>query len=163
LTCGLDTNILVYTLDELCPENERCASILDRLPTEFLIALTPTTLHEAYTVLVYARKWERDEALRHRVALMKNPYVRFYNQTREVTTPGLHLANRYSIRGRDALVLSNLLINRVNTTYTYDEEIKKLGKVTWLERSLMIEDPTAEQRAQQGQIHPSPIIQSTPS
>lgn len=141
MICGLDTNILVYVLDPLCPENERCSFILDRLSTEFSIALNPTTIHEAYTVLVYARKWERDETRRRLTSLLKDPYVRFYNQTKEVTILGLHLANRYAIRGRDALILSNLLVNKVDAIYTHDEEVKKLGKVTWRDRSLTVKDP----------------------
>jgi len=143
LIAGLDTNILVYVLDPLCPENQHCASILDQLSQEFFIALNPTTVHEAYTVLVYARKWERDETRRRLTALLKDPYVKFYNQTREATVLGLHLANRYAIRGRDALILSNLLVNKADMIYTHDEEIKKLGEVTWRDRSLVIRDPLA--------------------
>lgn len=144
MSCGLDTNILVYLLDPLCPENRVCAFILERLSPEFTIALNPTTVHEAYTVLVYARKWEREDARRRLTALLKDPYVKFYNQTRDSTMLGLHLAEKYAIRGRDALILSNLLMNKVGVIYTHDKEIKRLAKVTWQGRDLAIEDPVTK-------------------
>jgi len=138
---GIDTNILVYILDPLCPENERCKFILDSLSEDFLIALNPTVMHEVYTVLVYARKWERDEARRRLTGLLKDPYVMFHNQTKSASILGLHLANKYKIRGRDALILSNLITNRVNVIYTHDEEVKKLKEITWRDRKLTIKDP----------------------
>jgi len=138
---GIDTNILVYILDPLCPENEHCKFILDSLSEEFLIALNPTVIHEVYTVLVCARRWERDEARRRLAGLLKDPYVMFHNQTKGVSILGLHLANKYKIRGRDALILSNLITNRVNMMYTHDEEVKKLKEVIWRDRKLTIKDP----------------------
>lgn len=138
---GIDTNVLVYILDPLCPENEQCKFILDNLSNEFLIALNPTVMHEVYTVLVYARRWERDEARRRLASLLKDPYVVFYNQTKNASILGLHLANKYRILGRDALILSNFLTNKVNIMYTHDEEVKKLKEVTWRDRKLVINDP----------------------
>jgi len=80
---GLDTNIICYALDEEYPENKQLNDLLLKLSTENKIAINPTTIHEAYHVLVFGHKWYPKEAANALRVLLKNPYIEFYNQTKK--------------------------------------------------------------------------------
>ena len=89
---GLDTNILCYTLDPVYPEHEKVKHILLTLSTEDRIALNPTVLHEAYHTLVYYLEWTPEETRKRLTALLKHPYIEFYNQTKKTSIIALNLA-----------------------------------------------------------------------
>lgn len=88
---GLDTNIICYALDEDYPENKKLNDLLLNLSQENKIAINPTTIYEAYHVLVFGEKWEREEAAQAIRLLLKNPYIEFYNQTKKISTIALDL------------------------------------------------------------------------
>ena len=50
---GLGTNIICYVLDQNYPENKQLKDLLLNLTPENKIAVNPTTIHEAYDVLVF--------------------------------------------------------------------------------------------------------------
>jgi predicted nucleic acid-binding protein len=59
---GLDANILCYALDDEYPEHEALKDLLLTLSAENKVAFNPTTIHEAYHILVYSQKWIPKEA-----------------------------------------------------------------------------------------------------
>jgi predicted nucleic acid-binding protein len=138
---GLDTNILCYALDEEYPENKLLSDLLLKLSIENKIAINPTTIHEAYHVLVFGHKWYPDEAANAIRLLLKNPYIEFYNQTRKTSIIALNLSVKYKLGGRDALIIANFLANQTPTMYTHDKELLKLQKITWKNTNLTFKDP----------------------
>jgi predicted nucleic acid-binding protein len=138
---GLDTNILCYALDEEYPENKHLSDLLLKLSIENKIAINPTTIHEAYHVLVFGHKWYPDEAANAIRLLLKNPYIEFYNQTRKTSIIALNLSVKYKLGGRDALIIANFLANQTPTMYTHDKELLKLQKITWKNTNLTFKDP----------------------
>jgi predicted nucleic acid-binding protein len=141
VTIGLDTNILCYALDKTYPEHAKVKDLLIALSPENLIALNPTVLHEAYHTLVYYLEWDPEEAARRISALLKHPYIEFYNQTQKTSLIALNLAVKHSLDGRDALITANYIANKIPVIYTHDKQLLKLQKITWKNTSLTYKDP----------------------
>ena len=141
---GLDTNIICYALDEDYPENKKLNDLLLNLSQENKIAINPTTIHEAYHVLVFGEKWCPGEAAHAMRLLLKNPYIEFYNQTRKISTIALDLSVQYKLGGRDALIIANYIANQIPTLYTHDRELLKHQRITYKNNNLTIKDPLQE-------------------
>jgi predicted nucleic acid-binding protein len=142
---GLDTNILCYALEPAYPEHEKVKDLLITLSPENFVALNPTVLHEAYHTLVYYSEWVPEEAARRLTALLKHPYIEFYNQTQKTSQIALHLAVKYGIDGRDALITANYITNKIALLYTHDKALLKLQKVTWKNTNLTYKDPITQE------------------
>ena len=141
MIAGLDTNILCYALDEDYPENKKLNGLLLNLSSENKVALNPTTIHEAYHVLVFGEKWRPEDAAHAIKLLLKNPYIEFYNQTRKTSAIALDIAVKYKLGGRDALISANYLANQTPTLYTHDKTLLKHQKITHKNTTLPIKDP----------------------
>ncbi len=141
---GLDTNILCYSLDPAFPEHRRAARLLGDLSPEFSISLNPTVFHESYHTLVYGQKWTREEARTRLGMMLRHPYIGFCNQTKLTSSLALRLAGKYSLGGRDSLILANFLANEVPVLYTHDGDLLKLKSVEWKGRRMRILDPVGE-------------------
>ncbi len=98
---GLDTNIICYALDDDYPENKMLNDLLLNLSPEYKIAINPTTIHEAYHVLVYGHKWFPEEAAKAIGLLLKNPYTEFYN---DLVTPVVNKLNALGKNNIDVLL-----------------------------------------------------------
>jgi predicted nucleic acid-binding protein len=138
---GLDTNIICYALDEDYPENKQLNDLLLNLSAENKIAINPTTIHEAYHVLVFGHKWHPEEAANAIGLLLKNPYAEFYNQTRKTSIIALNISVQYNLGGRDSLIVANFLANQTSTMYTHDKTLLNLQKITWKNANLTFKDP----------------------
>lgn len=138
---GLDTNILCYAIDEDYPENKQLNDLLLNLSPENKIAINPTTLHEAYHVLVFGERWYPDEAAHAIKLLLKNPYIEFYNQTKKTSIIALDLATQYKLGGRDALIIANFMANQTLALYTHDKQVLKHKRIIYKNMELMIKDP----------------------
>ncbi|MGA2665944.1 MAG: PIN domain-containing protein [Nitrososphaerales archaeon] len=143
MTTGLDTNVLCYVLDPAFSEHGPVAGLFRSLSQERTVAVNPTVLHECYHTLIYSQRWVRDEARRRLVALLRHPYVEFYNQTRSVSLLALNLAGKYQLGGRDSVILANFLANHCPVVYTHDAELLKVGELSWRTLSMRLEDPVA--------------------
>lgn len=141
---GLDTNIICYALDEDYPENKKLNDLLLNLSQENKIAINPTTIHEAYNVLVFGEKWDPEEAAHAIRLLLKNPHIEFYNQTKKISTIALDLSVQYKLGGRDALIIANYIVNQIPTLFTHDRELLKHQKITYKNTNLKIKDPLQE-------------------
>jgi predicted nucleic acid-binding protein len=128
-------------MDPAYPENKTCRKYLTELSSAKQIALNPTVVHEAYHVLVFGQKWEPREAHTRLGAIITHPNAAFFNQTRTTCSIGLRIAEEKKLGGRDSLILSNFLTNRVSELHTHDKELKNLGSVSWKNTTLTIIDP----------------------
>jgi predicted nucleic acid-binding protein len=144
MTIGLDANIICYALDENYPENKKLGNLFLNLSPETKIALNPTTLHEAYHVLVYSQKWFPEDAAKELKLLLKHEYTEFFSQTRKNCTIALNLSVKYKIGGRDALIIANFIANKIPLMYTHDIELLKTQKITWKNSTLTFKDPLTE-------------------
>jgi len=138
---GLDTNILCYALDLVYPEHGKVADLLMNLSPDRGVALNPTVLHEAYHTLVYYLEWSPKEAARRLVALLRHPFIEFFNQTQKTSIIALNLSVKHDLGGRDTLIIANFIANQIPLMYTHDKEILKLQKITWKNTNLTFKDP----------------------
>ncbi len=67
--------------------------------------------------------------------------MEFYGQTRRISLIGLDLAARLNLGGRDPLILANFMANEVQVLYSHDDTLTKLGRVSWKNSTIKIEDP----------------------
>jgi predicted nucleic acid-binding protein len=141
---GLDTNVLCYALDPVYPEHGKVADLLTSLSPERVVALNPTVLHETYHTLVFYLEWSPEEAARRLVALLRHPFIEFFNQTQKTTLIALNLSVKHNLGGRDALITANFIANKTPTMYTHDKELLKLQKITWKNTNLTFKDPLNE-------------------
>ena len=84
-------------LDEAYPEHEKAKSLLLNLSAESKIALNPTIIHEKYHILVFSQKWILQEAADTLKVLLKNPFIKFVNQTRKNSTIALNISVKYNL------------------------------------------------------------------
>jgi predicted nucleic acid-binding protein len=138
---GLDTNILCYCLDPAFPEHEKLKDLLTTLSPDKRVAINPTILHETYHTLVFSQKWVPEEAKRRLKMLLKHPHIEFFNQTRKVCSVALDLAVEQRLGGRDALIIANLLTNKISIIYTHDQDLLALSKISWRNFHLTLKDP----------------------
>jgi predicted nucleic acid-binding protein len=142
LTIGLDTNILCYALDPAYPEHTKLQKILLELSSTNTIAVNPTVLHETYHVLVFYSQWIPNEAANRLKMILKHPYIKFCNQTKQTSQLAINLATKHNLGGRDALIVANFLQNKIPLIYTHDNELLRLGIVSWKAFTAKFEDPT---------------------
>lgn len=141
---GVDTNILCYALETAYPEHEKVKDLLITLSSERGVALNPTVLHEAYHTLVFYLEWTPEEAARRLAALLRHPYIEFFNQTQKTSLIALNLSVKHNLGGRDALIISNFLANKIPIMYTHDKELLKIQKITWKNTNLTFKDPLTQ-------------------
>ena len=144
MIAGLDTNILCYALDKTYPENKILGSLLLNLSDENTIALNPTVLHETYHTLVFGQKWSSREAAIRLDALLRHPFIDFFNQTKKTSHIALNLSVKHALGGRDALIVASYIANKIPVIYTHDKELLKLQKITWKNTCLNFKDPTKQ-------------------
>lgn len=133
---AIDSNILVAYLDRDHPQHQRVKSLASKR-----VALNPTVIHETYHALVFKLKWLPEEAgLALREALDDRNNL-FLNQTLDTTRTGLALAERYSLGGRDALILANYMSSSVSRLQTFDKALLTLERVVYGHHELKIRSP----------------------
>jgi len=133
---AIDSNILVAYLDRDHPQHQRVKSLASKR-----VALNPTVIHETYHALVFKLKWSPEEAgLALREALDDRNNL-FLNQTLDTTRTGLALAERYSLGGRDALILANYVSSSVSHLQTFDKALLALERVVYGRHELKMRSP----------------------
>jgi len=130
---AIDSNVLVAYVDRGHPQHTRVTSLARRR-----VALNPTVAHETYHTLVFKMKWERDDASNTLQEMLDDADILFLNQTKDTTRIGLRFAERYSIGGRDALILASFLHPSVAEFKTFDKELISLRSVEHGRRKLII-------------------------
>ena len=143
LTVGLDTNILCYSLDPAYAEHPRAKDLLLSLSNENTLAINPTVIHESYHTLVHGQKFTRAEATNRLGLVLNHPYIYFLNQTKRTCQIGLDIATRYTLGGREALILANYISSKVPVIYTHDRELLSLQCVKWRSATIDTRDPLA--------------------
>lgn len=130
---GIDTNILVSFLDKRHPDHKNAKKI-ENLST----SVNPTIIHEAFHVLVFKQKWKHQTAKNTLIDYIDLDTVKFLNQTKFIAKLGLRIGTRYKLKGRDSLILANLLANYIQKLVTFDGELLRVKEVRDNNRILKI-------------------------
>jgi len=130
---AVDSNILAAYLDKEHPQHPKITYLAQRR-----VALNPTVVHETYHTLVFKMKWEANEASKTLLEMLDDSNILFLNQTKDTTRIGLRFAEKYSLGGRDALILANFLNPSIAEFKTFDKELIRLRRVEYARRKLTI-------------------------
>jgi len=130
---AIDSNVLVAYLDGEHPQHHKVSSLASRR-----VALNPTVVHETYHTLVFKMKWATSDAAEALNEMLDDSHILFINQTKDTTRMGLKFAERYSLGGRDALILANFVNPSVAEFRTFDQELIHLRTVEHGRRKLTI-------------------------
>ncbi len=135
---GIDTNILAYALDPTFSEHSEAKKAV--LSSEGW-AINSTVVHECYHTLVFRRKIPPVDSKLKIVELLKDSRTAFLNMTKSVSLFALDLATKTNLGGRDSLIIGCYLHNNIPEIYSHDEELTKLGRVSYKGRHARIIDP----------------------
>jgi predicted nucleic acid-binding protein len=135
---GLDTNILVYSLDPTFPEHDRAKKAI---LSSGGCAVNSTVIHETYHTLVFRRKISPIDSRRKLVEFLADRRMFFINMTKVVSLFAMNLAVKTKLGGRDSLIVGCYLHNRISEMYSHDDDLVKLKKLSMKERTLRIIDP----------------------
>jgi predicted nucleic acid-binding protein len=130
---AIDSNVLVAYVDGKHPQHNRVRALSSRR-----VALNPTVVHETYHTLVFKMKWSAADAAEALTEMLDDTHVLFINQTKDTTRIGLKFAERYSLGGRDALILANFVNPSVVEFRTFDKALVRLRRVAYGRRKLAI-------------------------
>ena len=133
---AVDSNVLLAYLDGEHPQHSKVSSLASRR-----VALNPTVVHETIHTLVFKMKWTPTDAAEALTEMLDDARILFINQTKDTTRTGLKFAERYSLAGRDALILANFINPSVAEFRTFDKGLIQLRRVEHGHRRLMIHSP----------------------
>jgi predicted nucleic acid-binding protein len=130
---AVDSNVLLAYLDLGHPQHRIVSSLASRR-----VALNPTVVHETYHTLVFKMKWRSNEAAEVLMEMLDDSHSLFLNQTKDTTNTSSKFAERYGLRGRDALILANSTNPSVAEFVTFDKQLIRLRRVEHGRRKLTI-------------------------
>lgn len=131
---GIDSNVLVAYLVADHPAHRRAASLRKKRH-----AVNPTVLHEAYHTCVFKLKRAPDETVTTLTDYMG--VSKCIPLSSKDTELGLRLALRYSLGGRDALILASYaLADGVNKFVTMDNSLLEIKTLKIGKRKLLVQD-----------------------
>ena len=126
----LDTNILVYAVEEDNPLHEKAAALINRVNAgALLICLSPQIIGELYSTITNPRKIVKtcppDEAVDITRSIWEMDTVLKIFPKRETVELTLDLVKRYQLKSLDffdAQIVATMLDNGVTTIYTVNEQ-----------------------------------------
>jgi len=126
----LDTNILVYSVEEDNPLHEEAINLINRAGTgELSICLSPQIIGELYSTITNPRKimkaCQPDEAVDIARSIWEMDTVLKIFPKRETLVLTLELVKRYQLKSLDffdAQIAATMLDNGVTTIYTVNEQ-----------------------------------------
>lgn len=136
---GVDSNVLLAYFADDYPQHREVKWLADAVHV-----VSPTVIHETYHVLVFKRKWDAHETtkiLSDYVSDMEQ--VLLVSQNRRTVMLGLSLASKFTLGGRDALIISSLILSNTNVSslVTFDSKLLELASVKYRNKIMNIERP----------------------
>ncbi len=135
---GLDTNILVYSLDPQLPEHAICREYILNLSSPILC---PAVIAETYHTLVFKRGYTSEDTRTKLKAVLTDKRPTFANHTQRSSLAGMNLAVKYRLGGRDSLILASYLLSRGIEMATHDRDLLKIRSVQLSGREILLTDP----------------------
>ena len=103
--------------------------------------MNSTVVHECYHTLVFKRKITPIDSKLKITGVLRDPRTTFLNLTKNVSLLALDIATRMNLGGRDSIIIGSYLHKQIPEIYSHDEELTKLGKVSFKGRQVSIKDP----------------------
>jgi len=128
---GLDSNILVYALNEDLPEHLPCKELLvDIAKGKHLVSIPSIVFMESFHALVKAFKFKETEVKKRLIAIIDSKNINVLDVSTSSILLAFEIANKYKTGGRDSLIAACLLENNIQEIYSHDSDFDKIKLIT---------------------------------
>ncbi|MBY9018101.1 MAG: type II toxin-antitoxin system VapC family toxin [Candidatus Lokiarchaeota archaeon] len=125
---GIDSNIIVYALNEDLPEHAFCKELLKIIINEKEIVSVPSIVFmESFHALVKAYKYKESEVKKRLIAIIDSRNVNILDITTSTILLAFEIAEKFETGGRDSLIAASLLENKVQEIYSHDSDFDKIS------------------------------------
>ncbi|TFG12233.1 MAG: PIN domain-containing protein [Promethearchaeota archaeon] len=124
---GIDSNILVYALNEDLPEHLPCKELLvDIVKGKHIVSIPSIVFMESFHALVKAFKFKEIEVKKRLIAIIDSKNINVLDVSTSSILLAFEIANKYKTGGRDSLIAACLLENNIQEIYSHDSDFDKI-------------------------------------
>ncbi len=130
---GIDSNILVYALNQDLPEHSPCKELLVNIIEDKEVVSIPSIVFmESFHALVFVYKFQVNEVKSRLIALIDSKNINVLDISTSSILLAFEIAEKYNTKGRDSLIAASLLENEIQEIYSHDmdfDNIKTLKRI----------------------------------
>ena len=127
---GVDSNIIVYALNQDLHEHGNCKGLLKKVADgEETISLPSIVFMESYHALVYAYKFDESEVKRRIIAIIDSENINVLEIAVSTILLAFEIAEEYKTGGRDSLIAASLLEHNIQEIYSHDKDFDKIKRI----------------------------------
>ena len=124
---GIDSNILVYSLNKDLPEHLPCKELLiDIINGKEVVSIPSIVFMECFHALVKAFKYKEVEVKKRLIAIIDSKNINVLDISTSSILLAFEIAEKYSTGGRDSLIAASLLENKIQEIYSHDTDFDKI-------------------------------------
>ncbi len=125
---GIDSNILVYALNQDLPEHLPCKELLiDIVNGKELVSIPSIVFMECFHALVKAFKYKEVEVKKRLLAIIDSKNINVLDISTSSILFAFEIAEKYRTGGRDSLIAASLLENKIQEIYSHDKDFDKIS------------------------------------
>lgn len=127
---GIDSNIIVYALNQDLPEYHHCKSLLMKIADgEETISAPSIVFMESYHALVNVYKFKESEVKRRIIAVIDSENINVLEISVSTILLAFEIAEECKTGGRNSLIAANLLENNLKEIYSHDKDLDKIKRI----------------------------------
>ena len=124
---GIDSNIIVYALNEDLPEHFFCKDLMKKVINgKEIVSIPSIVFMESFYALVYAYKFKETEVKKRLIALIDSRNMILMDITTATILLAFEIAEKFETGGRDSLIAASLLENKIQEIYSHDSDFDKI-------------------------------------
>ncbi len=124
---GIDSNILVYALNEDLPEHSPCKELLINIVNgKELVSIPSIVFMESFHALVKAFKYKEVEVKQRLIAITDSKNINVLDISTSSLLFAFEIAEKYGTGCRDSLIAASLLENKIQEIYSHDSDFDKI-------------------------------------
>ena len=124
---GIDSNIIVYALNQDLPEHLKCKNLFLNIAKGIEpVAIPSIAFMESYHALVRAYKFPDSEVKSRMIAIIDSENINVLDISVSTILLAFKIAEEFKTGGRDSLIAASLLENNVKEIYSQDKDFEKI-------------------------------------
>jgi predicted nucleic acid-binding protein len=128
---GIDSNILVYALNQDLPEHLPCKELLIKIVNgNELVSIPSIVFMECFHALVKAFEYKEGEVKKRLIAIIDSKNINVLDISTSSILFAFEIAEKYRTGGRDSLIAASLLENKIQEVYSHDSDFDKIKLIT---------------------------------
>ncbi|TFG28582.1 MAG: PIN domain-containing protein [Promethearchaeota archaeon] len=127
---GMDSNIIVYALNQDLPEHSECRNLLKNIAEgKETISIPSIVLMESYHALVNAYKYDGSEVKKRLISIIDSENINVLEISVSTILLAFEIADEYKTGGRDSLIAASLLEYDIKKIYSHDKDFDKIKRL----------------------------------